>query len=63
LPCLSFLMLLAVSAAMNDLPQFFGPERHLNVRYTQRICHSGSHCRSRANRTRFTNSFHTQWVD
>src|SRR5260221_6195712 len=48
---------------VNDLPQFFGPERHLDVCHTQRICHSGGNCRSRAHRTRLTNSLHTQWVD
>ncbi len=48
---------------VNDLPQFFGSEGHLNVCLTQRICHSGGNCRSRANRTRLTNSLHTQWVD
>jgi hypothetical protein len=48
---------------VNDLPQFFGSKGHLNVCLTQRICHSGGNCRSRANRTRLTNSLHTQWVD
>src|ERR1700676_2614111 len=48
---------------VNDLPQFFGPEWHLNMRHIQRICHCSGHCRSRANRTRLTNALHTQWVD